>query len=83
MGLRTVTKRVVQLAWLFTLGGVLSYAFHAADGDPSQFGAATYAGSWLFCAIVLTVLYWAVVVPISWIGSRSKDEPPGHPPPDP
>lgn len=83
MNLRNGTKRLVQLAWLVTLGGWIFAAFHAADRDPWQWPSAMFATLALFAALALTALYWVVVVSLAWIKSRPKDSAARQPPPDP
>ena len=61
MNLRNGAKRIVQIAWLVTLGAWVFCAFHAGDRDPLQWPSAMFATAVMFSAMALTLIYLVIV----------------------
>lgn len=70
---RRAAKRFLLVAWLLTLGALVFSVFHAADRDPLQWSSAMLGTICLMFSLLLTLIYWLVVLVSPWF-ARHLDQ---------
>lgn len=72
---RRIAKRITQAVWLCILGAFIFGLFHSGDRDPLQWPSAMLTGLCGLISVVLTAMYWLLVVPLSIWLARRRDRP--------
>lgn len=60
--IRDIASRIVAVSWLVTLIVFIYGLFHSADRDPLQFGSAILTVILFFVSLVLSIMYFVIVL---------------------